>query len=198
VEDTEGICKMKKSAVYTRSGDKGQTSLVSGARILKSDNRIHLYGEVDELNSHIGFIRSLLEQGDFSGIDKLLIKIQSSLFDMGSKLACENENWEKYKLPDISEELIKLVEDEIDKLDSILPKMKNFILPSGSMSGSYMHIGRTVCRRVERSLVSFEENGNILPENALQLINRLSDYLFVASRFVNYKLDKVEIPWNEK
>lgn len=189
---------MKKSAVYTRSGDKGQTSLVSGARILKSDNRIHLYGEVDELNSHIGFIRSLLEQGDFSGIDKLLIKIQSSLFDMGSKLACENENWEKYKLPDISEELIKLVEDEIDKLDSILPKMKNFILPSGSMSGSYMHIGRTVCRRVERSLVSFEENGNILPENALQLINRLSDYLFVASRFVNYKLDKVEIPWNEK
>ncbi|MFT6632581.1 MAG: cob(I)alamin adenosyltransferase [Bacteriovoracaceae bacterium] len=198
MEDTEGICKMKKSAVYTRSGDKGQTSLVSGARILKSDNRIHLYGEVDELNSHIGFIRSLLEQGDFSGIDKLLIKIQSSLFDMGSKLACENENWEKYKLPDISEELIKLVEDEIDKLDSILPKMKNFILPSGSMSGSYMHIGRTVCRRVERSLVSFEENGNILPENALQLINRLSDYLFVASRFVNYKLDKVEIPWNEK
>jgi cob(I)alamin adenosyltransferase len=198
VEDTEGICKMKKSAVYTRSGDKGQTSLVSGARILKSDNRIHLYGEVDELNSHIGFIRSLLEQEDFSDIDELLIKVQSSLFDMGSKLACENENWEKYKLPDISEELIKLVEDEIDKLDSILPKMKNFILPSGSMSGSYMHIGRTVCRRIERSLVSFEENGNALPENALQLINRLSDYLFVASRFVNYKLDKVEIPWNAK
>ena len=189
---------MKKSAVYTRSGDKGQTSLVSGARILKSDNRIHLYGEVDELNSHIGFIRSLLELEEFTEIDKLLIEVQSSLFDMGSKLACENENWEKYKLPDIPKELIKSVEDEIDKLDSVLPKMKNFILPSGSMAGSYMHIGRTVCRRVERSLVSFEENDKELPANSLELINRLSDYLFVASRFVNYKLGKIEIPWNAK
>jgi cob(I)alamin adenosyltransferase len=189
---------MKKSAVYTRSGDKGETSLVSGARISKSDKRISLYGEVDELNSHIGFVRSLLDINEFKSVDLLLIKIQSSLFDIGSKLACENENWEKFKLPNVPVELLKDVENDIDLLDATLPKMKNFILPSGSMAGSYMHIARTVCRRVERSLVSFEQDDNELPENSLQLINRLSDYLFVSSRYVNFKLGQTEIPWNPK
>lgn len=189
---------MKKSAVYTRTGDKGQTSLVSGARISKADQRINLYGEVDELNSHLGHVRALIEDDQFVNLDNLLIKIQLSLFDMGSKLACESELWDKYKLPDIAADLIDSVEAEIDSLDSSIPKMKNFILPGGTQLGSYMHIARTVCRRVERSLVGFEATGEALPKDAVRLVNRLSDYLFVSARYVNLNLGKTEIPWNAK
>jgi len=184
---------MKKADVYTRSGDKGTTGLVGGTRILKSDPRIHLYGEVDELNSTIGAAISMLP-GDF---DKtLLFKIQSSLFDLGSNLACEKEKRDQFKLPNIKDSLILELENEIDLLDHQLPALKHFILPGGSPAAAAFHICRTVCRRVERQMVEF---GNIhqgeIPEMSLEYVNRLSDYFFILSRSLNFKMNIKETQW---
>lgn len=186
---------MKKSQVYTRGGDKGETSLVNGSRISKSDERINLYGDLDELNSHLGHFLSLLESEEkFTQIQTLSQKIQSALFDLGSRLACESQFWDKYKLPEIKIELINEMEAQIDELDGELPKMKYFILPSGTHAASYSHIVRTVCRRVERKLVGFGSE-NTIPTNSLEFLNRLSDYLFVVGRYVNLKQGKKETPW---
>ncbi len=185
---------MGKSNVYTRGGDKGETSLVSGDRILKSDDRIDLYGEVDELNSFIGLADSYLNE-QLSEKFKLNRIIQSALFDLGSKLACEEEFWEKYKLPDINSELIGKIETAIDEMDSKLEKLKNFILPGGAKAASVLHICRTVCRRIERKLVAFQRNGNQVPNHSLEFMNRLSDYFFVQARYVNYLTKTEEIPW---
>lgn len=189
---------MKKSAVYTRGGDKGETSLVSGKRIPKSTDRIALYGDVDELNSHIGYCISLISQDsqDFEELIDTLTITQSRLFDLGSRLACEDELWDKYKLPNINDEFIKMLEEKIDILDSELPKLKAFILPGGAVAASYFHIVRTVCRRVERELVAFSNDGNKVPDNSLIFLNRLSDYLFVAARYVNFKQKQHEVLWN--
>ncbi len=180
---------MKKSNVYTKTGDVGTTGLVGGTRIRKSDPRIHLYGEVDELNSHIGMAMSLLPS-DFDLT--LLLKIQSSLFDLGSNLACEQEKRSLYKLPQIKDHLITSLENDIDQMDSSLVPLRNFILPGGDPAASAFHICRTVCRRLERQMVDFEEHHNgEVPEKALIFINRLSDYFFVISRYVN-AIKKIE------
>lgn len=191
---------MKKSAIYTRKGDTGETSLVSGNRLSKSDERIDLYGEVDELNSHLGLLLSHLEVSDIKDkakkdLVKLSQSIQSALFNLGSFLACEEELWEKFQLPEINDELIKTLEIQIDRLDSVLPPLKNFILPGGSVLGAQAHITRTVCRKVERKLVLFHQHGHAFPKNSLILLNRLSDYLFVAARFFNSELKKTETIW---
>ncbi len=184
---------MKKAAVYTRTGDEGLTGLVGGTRILKSDPRIHLYGEVDELNSTIGVAIAFLSP-DY---DKtLLYKIQSSLFDLGSNLACEKEKRDQYKLPQIKESLIEELEKEIDLLDHQLPALKHFILPGGSPAAASFHICRTVCRRVERQMVDFgnTHHGEI-PAKSLQYVNRLSDYFFILSRSLNFKMNIKESEW---
>ena len=184
---------MKKAAVYTRSGDTGTTGLVGGTRIKKSDPRIHLYGEVDELNSYIGAAISFLDTNS----DKVFLhEIQSALFDLGSNLACEKEQRSNFKLPQIKETLIQKLELEIDKMDSVLPPLKTFILPGGSKEASAFHICRTVCRRSERQMVDFEEqhNGEI-PDLSLRFINRLSDYFFILSRFLNQGKKIDEINW---
>ncbi|MGZ3789275.1 MAG: cob(I)yrinic acid a,c-diamide adenosyltransferase [Bacteriovorax sp.] len=184
---------MKKAAVYTRTGDKGTTGLVGGARIKKSDPRIHLYGEVDELNSFIGAGISLLEVN----FDKRFLReIQSSLFDLGSNLACEKDKRDQFKLPQIKESLIIKLEGEIDRMDSTLPPLHTFILPGGAPEASAFHVCRTVCRRVERQLVDFEEqHSGEVPERALIFMNRLSDYFFVLSRFLNKEKTIDEIIW---
>ena len=136
---------MKKSGLYTKGGDKGETSLVSGTRVSKGAMQIDLYGEVDELNSHIGYLVSLCQNKTFLTYDleKFFESLQSSLFDLGSNLACEAELWDKYKLPKISLDLIREMELLIDKLDGSLPALKSFILPGGSIEASYAHIVRT-------------------------------------------------------
>lgn len=184
---------MKKSSVYTRTGDQGLTGLVGGTRITKSDPRIHLYGEVDELNSTVGVAISFLA----SDFDKaFLLKIQSVLFDIGSNLACEKEKRGQFKLPQISVALITEMESEIDKLDSNLPPLKHFVLPGGSKDAAFFHIARTVCRRVERQLVEFENmNPGEVPQNANQFLNRLSDYFFILSRSLNMNAKVEEIKW---
>ena len=184
---------MKKASVYTKTGDTGTTGLVGGTRIKKSDPRIHLYGEVDELNSFIGVGASLLEKSfkrDF------IHEIQSALFDLGSNLACEKDQRVNFKLPKISESIIVKLETEMDQMDSVLPALNQFILPGGSPEASAFHVCRTVCRRIERQMVDFEDQikGEV-PEHALQFINRLSDYFFILSRYLNHMKNISEIPW---
>lgn len=187
---------MKKAAVYTKTGDKGTTGLVGGTRIKKSDPRIHLYGEVDELNSSIGAALSFMEDT----INKKFIhNIQSRLFDIGSNLACEQEKRLEYKLPQITEEHIKDLENEIDTMDTELPVLKYFVLPGGHKAASLFHVSRTICRRVERQMIDFEDHhpGEV-PENAAIYMNRLSDYLFTLSRYINVKAKIAEIHWIPK
>ena len=188
----------QKSALYTKTGDKGETSLVSGNRLPKSDLRIDLYGEVDELNSHLGIVLAQLNQCNVTLKDEILAlgqQVQSNLFNLGSFLACEPEHWESYKLTPLNKDLITETEKLIDKLDSKIPKLKNFILPGGSLVSSYTHVARTVCRRVERKLVEFKYSDQQIPENSLEFLNRLSDFLFVMARYCNLESGVEEIIW---
>jgi cob(I)alamin adenosyltransferase len=191
---------MKKSKVYTKTGDSGETGLVSGNRTLKSDLRIELYGELDELNSRIGFSCSFLgTELKFIQIVNFLHHVQSAIFDLGSNLACEVENRLKYNLPQISDEFIKDIELEIDKLDAELEPLKNFILPGGSVTSSSIHLCRTNTRSVERKLVHyFNHTKEELPSNSLIFLNRLSDYLFVLSRYINKNTGIDELTWKPR
>lgn len=185
----------KKSNVYTRSGDKGTTGLVGGERISKANPRIDLYGEVDELNSHVGVVRSFLDNESELGYS-YLNSIQVHLFNIGSIMACYSEGREKYKLPSVDQTNIEEMEKIIDQLDAQVEKMKYFILPGGSKVSAFLHICRTVTRRVERKAISFqEENDGDLPEEIIKYLNRLSDFFFVLARFDNKKNGIEETPW---
>ena len=187
----------KKSSIYTKSGDKGQTSLVGGARVSKSHFSLALYGEIDELNSWIGVSLSEMEnEKDYVEHISFLKHVQSSLFSLGSNFACEPEKRNSFKLPYLVAEDVLMIESKINELDQDLDELKNFILPGGTRLSSLLHILRTVCRRVERTLVVYSEQGNcLLPEFSMEFINRLSDYFFVFSRWVNYKQGKEEDLW---
>lgn len=186
---------MKKSKVYTRTGDEGKTGLVSGSRIPKSDLRIDLYGELDELNSRIGFALSLLDSKFKNEIDFNHV-IQSALFDLGSNMACEYENRAKYNLPQITENLVKQIEDEIDRMDSELEPLKNFILPGGAPAAAALHVVRTGARGVERKIIHYKDTTNEeLPHLSIIFLNRLSDYYFVFARYVNKRMNNSEMTW---
>lgn len=191
---------MKKSKIYTKTGDMGETGLVSGNRTLKSDLRIDLYGELDELNSRIGFSCSYLSEVlELQQTVKFLHHVQSAIFDLGSNLACEVENRAKFNLPKISDEFVKDLEQEIDTLDAELPPLKNFILPGGTILASSLHLCRTNARAVERKLISFQETSKEeLPQNSAVFLNRLSDYFFVLARYVNKLKDTPEISWKPR
>ncbi len=186
-----------KSSIYTKSGDKGKTSLVGGKRVSKSDISLALYGEIDELNSWIGVILSEIEGKDYINNQTLLLKkVQVSLFNLGSNFACEPEKRKSFKLPQLVEEDVLNIENEINEMDSDLKELKNFILPGGSKLSSFLHILRTVCRRVERILIAYsEKNDDLLPSFSGEFINRLSDYFFVFSRWVNFKEEREEELW---
>ena len=190
---------MKKSKIYTRTGDKGETGLVSGNRIIKSDLRIDLYGELDELNSRIGHICSLLDKKKYNDEIIFLQMIQSSLFDLGSNMACEFENRSKFNLPQLSEDLITQLEFQIDQMDSEVEILKNFILPGGSLAASIVHLARTSARSVERKCVHYEHlTKEELPHLCIMCLNRLSDYLFVLARYLNKKQGVDEIHWKPR
>lgn len=188
---------MKKSKIYTRTGDKGETGLVSGTRALKSDLRIDVYGELDELNSRIGFASVYLaEMIELRETVKFLHHVQSAIFDLGANLACEADLREKYKLPQISDQFVADLELEIDKLDAELEPMKNFILPGGSFASAAVHLCRTNTRTCERKLIHFQHTENEeLPQNSLKFLNRLSDYLFVLARYITKIQGKTELEW---
>ena len=181
--------------IYTKTGDKGTTSLIGGTKVPKSHLRIEVYGTVDELNSCIGLCRDLLKNKKSR---KILLEIQDRLFTIGSSLACDPEKETKMKLPDLKEDDVVVLENEIDKMNEVLPAMKNFILPGGHKTVSALHIARCVCRRAERCCVRLEQEGQETSPIIIKYLNRLSDYLFVLSRFTGYKLKVKEIPWKPR
>jgi len=188
---------VKKSKIYTRTGDSGETGLVSGTRTPKSDARIMLYGEVDELNSRIGqLVSSLRSSSMFVQEMAFLEEIQSSLFDLGSNLACEADKRNEWKLPQVSPSIISKMEDSIDFMDAGLEPLKNFILPGGHETASFAHLCRTSSRTVERMMVNYQHESNEeLPTNGLVFLNRLSDYFFVLARWLNKKNGMGETTW---
>lgn len=178
--------------VYTKTGDKGETSLIGGTRVKKNNIRIEAYGTVDELNSWIGLLRDSLPETQRNQ-ELLLIEIQDRLFTMGSNLANDLAR-SKMELPTLNEGDVQLLEEKIDFMEKELPEMKHFILPGGHPLVSKIHIARCVCRRAERSVISIEEplsNAEII----IKYLNRLSDYLFVLSRWMAFKLNIKETPW---
>lgn len=176
--------------IYTKKGDKGETSLLGGVRVAKSHIRIESYGTVDELNSWLGLIR---DQQIDEPTKKFLIHIQDRLFTIGSHLASDPTK-SGIKIPDIKEEDSTALEKEIDKMNETLPEMKSFVLPGGHTIVSYCHIARCVCRRAERCAVHLSQNEKV-EDIIIKYLNRLSDYLFVLSRKLSHDLQAEEIPW---
>lgn len=180
--------------IYTKTGDKGSTSLLGGTKLLKSDLRIEAYGTVDELNSYIGLCRDMINDG---GSVKILLEVQDRLFIVGSLLATDPGKEIKMELPVLHESDIQILEKEIDRMDSLLPEMRNFILPGGHVTISQIHIARCVCRRAERCCVRIG-SGSEVDDIILKYLNRLSDYLFILSRFIGDQLKVDEIPWHPR
>jgi cob(I)alamin adenosyltransferase len=183
--------------IYTKTGDKGETSLYGGTRVPKYHLRIEAYGTVDELNSHIGLLRSYLTDKHTS---EILLKVQNDLFTMGATLATPPEK-EKLKsgkdrlsITKISEKEIILLEQEIDTMETTLPQMTHFVLPGGHPTVSFCHVARSVCRRAERLIVQLHHNEPI-DDYILTYFNRLSDYLFVLARKLTFDNNIEEIPW---
>lgn len=176
--------------IYTKTGDKGFTSLIGGTRVPKHHIRIESYGTVDELNSYIGLIRDQ----KISRHDKDLLKeIQDRLFTIGSSLAADPER-SKMIIPDLKMEDVELLEQEMDKMNEILPELKHFILPGGSTAISFCHVARCVCRRAERLSVALSAESEV-DEKVNIYLNRLSDYLFVLARKIGHDYQVPENQW---
>ncbi|MEN8118901.1 MAG: cob(I)yrinic acid a,c-diamide adenosyltransferase [Bacteroidota bacterium] len=177
--------------IYTKTGDKGQTSLLSGERVSKYNIRIEAYGTIDELNSFVGLLRS----GELNKDDAIfLFKIQNKLFNIGSKLAMGKKK-SSFKLPELKEEDIVLLEKEMDKIDAVTPKLKSFVLPGGSSSVAYSHVCRSICRRAERLIVKLADEVEI-DTNIIKYVNRLSDYFFLLSRKIAFDFNVDEVIWD--
>jgi cob(I)alamin adenosyltransferase len=183
------------SKIYTKTGDKGTTSLIGGTKISKAHIRIETYGTVDELNSWIGLVNDQLKH---KHSNKVLKEIQDRLFTIGSSLACDPEKETKMKIPDLHETDVELLEKEIDRMNEKMPPMKSFILPGGHVAVSSAHVARCVCRRCERLCVSLQEQNMFVDPLVIKYLNRLSDYLFVLARFIGYRLKTKEIPWKPR
>ncbi|MEG2514148.1 MAG: cob(I)yrinic acid a,c-diamide adenosyltransferase [Bacteroidaceae bacterium] len=184
---------MKKSGIYTKTGDKGTTALVGGTRVAKTHIRLEAYGTVDELNAHLGLLLTYVtDEKD----RELLLRIQNKLFSVGSYLATDQQttqlNTASYILPlDIAS-----LENAIDEMDDSLPPLCAFVLPGGARGAAVCHVCRTVCRRAERLIIALSETIDI-DDNVLAYVNRLSDYLFVLSRKINMCEKRKEIYWNK-
>lgn len=181
--------------IYTKTGDKGKTSLIGGTKVSKAHVRIDTYGTVDELNSWLGLVNDHMI---LPKVKTLLKEIQDRLFTVGASLACDPEKEMKMSIPDLHAEDVKLLEDAIDEMNAALPEMKFFVLPGGHVAVSNCHIARCVCRRAERLCVSMQEQEMFVEPLVLQYLNRLSDYLFVLARYAGQQLQVPEIPWKPR
>ena len=179
--------------IYTKKGDSGTTQLLGGKRVSKSHLRIEAYGTVDELNAYMGLLRD--QEIDQKSIEMFLI-IQDRLFTIGSLLALENPD-SKIKLPKLSESDVSVLENQMDQMNEQLDEMKSFVLPGGHTIVSYCHIARCICRRAERVTTLLPQE-TVQFELILKYLNRLSDYLFVMSRFLTKLTNSKEIPWQPK
>ena len=191
--------KLAINKVYTKTGDKGKTSLVGGQRVLKNHGRIEAYGAVDELNACMGMvsvtIRSeLAESQDREWFEAVLVRIQHELFNLGAVLATLPEDLHPLQ-PQVREQDIRQLERDIDRCNGELPVLRSFVLPGGSRTNAELHLCRTVCRRAERRLVALAAS-EPAPDFAIQYLNRLSDAFFVWSRWVNKLLGNAEVLWD--
>ena len=192
--------------IYTKTGDRGETSLANMQRVSKSSPRLEAYGTADELNAWVGMLRAQCQKQDvlvhaelgFSCIDDMLQRVQNRLFNVGAALSMAEGEW-------LKEEDVLLLENWIDSMQSMLPPMRCFILPIGSEAIATAHLCRTVTRRLERLIVALQkEEGTategeiILNEIILRYINRLSDYFFTLSRYIAYLSDIQDVPWRKE
>jgi len=178
--------------IYTKTGDKGNTSLLGGTKIPKSHIRIEAYGTVDELNSYLGLCRDLLTDNVSR---ETLLRTQDRLFVIGSLLACDPGKQPGMQLPQLIEQDIVLLEQQIDSMNEKMPPMKFFILPGGHATVSQLHIARCVCRRAERCCVRLELESPGEDPLVIKYLNRLSDYLFMLARYTGHSLAIEETPW---
>jgi cob(I)alamin adenosyltransferase len=194
--------------IYTKTGDKGATSLIGGTKVPKSHLRIESYGTIDELNSFIGLLGDHLDllastatpsvAAAFAETHSQLREIQDRLFTIGSSLACDPEKETKMSIPDLREQDTETLEKNIDSMESQLPPMKAFLLPGGHIAVSTAHIVRCVCRRAERSCVRMQEEQLFVEPLVIRYLNRLSDYFFVLSRYTAQLLQVDETPWKPR
>jgi cob(I)alamin adenosyltransferase len=174
--------------IYTKTGDAGETGLFGGPRVRKDDERIEAFGTVDELNSHLGVIRTLPAA---RGFDALLRRVQCELFDLGAQLATPGAAQER-----ITAGHVAALEAEIDRHEETLEPLACFILPTGTPLAAAIHVTRTVCRRAERRVVTLAANpGVTIPANAIEYLNRLGDLLFVIARAANRQEGVTDDPW---
>ena len=176
---------MKITKVYTRTGDKGETSIVGGIRMKKSSERLEAYGTVDELSSHLGLLAAMLPEGEHKS---MIIRIQRNLFNVCTNLATDQSQTPLYDSA--------LLEKEVDRMMGLLPERQGFILPGGTQAAAQAHVCRTVCRRAERRIVALAEVAIVSPE-VQQYVNRLSDYLFVLAKIINFNENVSEIIWEK-
>lgn len=176
--------------IYTKTGDDGTTSLFDGTRVGKDDERVNVYGDIDELNGVVGLAASYLKDEPMKAA---LYRVQKDLFALGAKLANPAERKQKTKA-DFDEDKIAFLESEIDRMESELTPMTSFILPGGTPAAGALHVARSVCRRAERVLVAFAR-GESLDPIYVKFLNRLSDHLFVTARYANHVEGCADIPW---
>lgn len=179
--------------IYTKTGDEGKTSLFGGKRVEKNHTRLEAYGTIDELNSVLGVSLAFCKD---ELTKKIIYEVQNSLFRVGSELATPPEVKSK-AIVAISKEEIRNIEKVIDEIELKLNPLKNFILPGGSKSASFLHLARTVCRRAERKIIVLDLEESINPD-IIVYINRLSDLLFVLARFANHISSTPEIEWKQR
>lgn len=183
--------------IYTRTGDGGETALGSGERVSKADVRIEAYGTVDETNTVIGIVRLHTKQVELLLLDEMLGRIQNELFDLGADLCVPDRGqkleWEPLRI--LASQAERL-EQEIDQLNETLSPLRSFVLPGGMAAAAYLHQARTVCRRAERLMVALKGvEGEVVSDAAMAYVNRLSDFLFVASRWANVKAGDGDVLW---
>jgi len=191
MEDTFNSPRLAINRVYTKRGDFGETSLVGGQRVAKDDLRIEAYGTVDELNSFMGMARVSAET--LPALAEILLRVQHELFNLGSILATLPEDVHP-KQPRVTPLEVEQLEREIDAMNEDLPTLRSFVLPGGNRLNAELHVCRTVCRRVERILTDLQRHDATV-QDALIYVNRLSDALFVWSRWATHQLGETEILW---
>lgn len=181
--------------IYTKTGDKGTTSLIGGVRVPKSHIRIESYGTVDELNSYLGMVNDMAQN---EKISEWLREIQDRLFTVGAVLATNPDKDVKMKLPDVHEHDVQWLEEHIDEMNTSLPEMRSFIIPGGQLAASTCHVARCVCRRAERLCVSMQEQEEYIPDLVVKYLNRLSDFLFVLARYTSHIHGVEDLPWRAR
>ena len=183
---------MKITKVYTRRGDKGMTDLVGGIRISKTDIRLEAYGTIDELSSHLGLLIAMMH--DEEEERQTLLRIQSNLFNIGTHLATDQSQTPLYASARLPEGETRFLEQRIDAINALLPEPQGFVLPGGTTAAAQCHVCRTVCRRAERCIDALAEKAT-LGADIIEYVNRLSDYLFVLAKIINFNAHHDEIIW---